>query len=158
MLSLPIRLWMSHRGEVESDALLAVVLGKGAFREVRPVISNDTVRDAVSKDDLLEESSRSRTVNFFDGLSFNPLSKLVDLSRCVSRPFALLKGPTMLIPHTANNQVIGMVFNAVAHMCGCRAYFWRPTQVRTISSASACAESQKKPCRKALATSEREGA
>jgi hypothetical protein len=40
-------------------------------------------------------------------------------SRCVKPPGAVLNGPTMSRPQTANGQVSGMVFRAAAGVCRC---------------------------------------
>src|SRR4051812_12651532 len=84
---------------------------------------------------------------------------LVNLSTATSRylypDLAVLNFPIMLSPQTANGQVIGIAFRAEPGRCDWFAYFWHPTHLWTIAVASAWAESQWKPCRRALATRER---
>jgi hypothetical protein len=65
---------------------------------------------------------------------------LVNLStatrRCVNSPGAVLNGPTMLRPQTANDQVRGMVLRAAARVCRCLEKRWQPLHYFTSSSAS----------------------
>ena len=80
------------------------------------------------------------------------------MSKCVMLPPAVLNGPTMSSPQTAKGQVRGMVLSAEASMCCLELKSWHPLQCLTNSLASSKAVGQKKPWRKALATSDLEAA
>jgi hypothetical protein len=68
------------------------------------------------------------------------LIHLVNLStatrRCVKPPGAVLNGPTMSRPQTANGQVSGMVLRAAAGVCRCLENCWQQLQCFTDRSAS----------------------
>src|SRR3954464_15784033 len=63
-------------------------------------------------------------------------------SRWVKPEGAFLKGPTMSIPHTANDQVMGIVMSAELGTWVWLAYLWHPAHRWTMSTASACAVGQ----------------
>ena len=46
--------------------------------EVRPIISDDAVRNSISEYQLSDEADSSVGIKILDRLSFNPLSELVD--------------------------------------------------------------------------------
>ena len=75
--------------------------------------------------------------SFFIGLA--PIH-FVNLStatrRCVMPPRALLNGPTMSRPHTANGHVRGMVLSAEPGVCLTVEKRWHPLHLFTSSSAS----------------------
>jgi hypothetical protein len=65
---------------------------------------------------------------------------LVNLSTatniCVKPPGAVLNGPTMSRPQTANGQVSGMVLRAAAGVFRCLEKRWQPLHYFTSCSAS----------------------
>jgi hypothetical protein len=71
---------------------------------------------------------------------------LVNLStttnRCVKPPGAVLNGPTMSRPQTANGQVSGMVLRAAAGVFLCLEKHWQPLHYFTSCSAFCLAVGQ----------------
>src|SRR3954465_8359029 len=71
---------------------------------------------------------------------------LVNLStatnRCVMPPLAVLNGPTISSPQTANGHVIGIVLSADAGKWLLALNLWQPLQCLTSSSAAASAAGQ----------------
>ena len=92
----------------------------------------------------------------FASIHFVNLSTVT--GRCVKPPRAVLNGPTMSRPQTAKGQAMGIVLSAEAGRSGLERKIWHPLHFWTSSLASSRAVGQKKPCRKALATSALEAA
>ena len=77
-LGLSIRLRMSDRSVVDSRAL-GGTKGFEFFRiEVRAIIHDDAVRDAISEYKFSDEANNSTGVKVLDWFSLNPLGELVD--------------------------------------------------------------------------------
>ena len=77
-LGLPIRLRMSDRSIVDSHAL-GGTKGFELFRiEVRAVICDDVLRDAVSKYKFFDETHGCARLKALNGLGFDPFGELVD--------------------------------------------------------------------------------
>ena len=130
---------------------------QGTFGKVCAVVGDDVVRYAVPSSDVGDERHGSRPVQLLDRLRFDPLGELVHGNKQVCKPpRPVLKGPTMSSPQTAKGQVRGMVLSAEAGRCCLELKTWHPLQLLTICLASSKAVGQKKPWRKALATSDLE--
>ena len=98
-------------------------------------------------------------LSFLIGLASIHLVNLsIATSKCVRPPLAVLKGPTISRPQTANGQVIGIVLSAEAGKCCLELKRWQPLHFLTKSLASSKAVGQKKPWRKALAMRDLEAA
>jgi hypothetical protein len=69
---------MCDRGDVESYPLSLAKLRHLSHSKISAIISDDAMRIAVPKDDLLQEASGSRTVALGDWFNFNPLCELID--------------------------------------------------------------------------------
>ena len=97
--------------------------------------------------------------SFLIGFASIHLVKLsMATSSCVMPPCAVLNGPTISSSQVAKGQVRGMVLSAEAGRCCLELKTWHPLQHLTNSLASSKAVGQKKPWRKALATSDLEAA
>ena len=75
---LTISTWMSDRGLVDPDAVSITEVQVLLSGEVSPVVSDDTVRNAVSVDDVEDEFDRLFRADVGDGLGLYPLGELVD--------------------------------------------------------------------------------
>jgi hypothetical protein len=68
---------MRHCRQVQPDALLAAVLCKDSLCKVCPIVSDDTVWDSISRDDLVEELDGGRAIEFLYWLGLDPLGEFV---------------------------------------------------------------------------------
>ena len=84
-LGLPIRLRMSDRSVIDSRAL-GGTKGSEFFRiEVRAVICDDAVWDAISEYQFPDETHRCTCSKVFNGLGFDPFGELVDCHQHMSK-------------------------------------------------------------------------
>ena len=77
-LDLTVSTWMSDRGPVDPDAVSITEVLELLPGEVSPVVSDDTVRNTESVDDVEEEFDHLFRVEIGDGLGLYPFGKLVD--------------------------------------------------------------------------------
>ena len=75
---LTVSSWMSDRSLTDSDAVSIAEVLELLPGEVSPVVSDNTVRNTESIDDVEEEFDRLFRSEIGDGLGFYPLGKLVD--------------------------------------------------------------------------------
>src|SRR3954471_44186 len=106
---------MCNRCEIQPNALLRCIPGQCALCKVCAVVGDD----AVGTPYLHTMSATKRTTvgpsSFLIGrASIHLVNLSTSTRRCVMPLRALLNGPTMSKPHTANGHAIGIVFNADA--------------------------------------------
>jgi len=75
---LTVSSWMSDRSPIDSDAVSIVEVLELLLGEVSLVVSDNTVRNAESIDDVEEEFDRLFRSEIGDGLGLYPFGKLVD--------------------------------------------------------------------------------
>jgi hypothetical protein len=61
-----------------SDVVLAAELHEGTLDKVGAVVTDDTVREALAVDELVDKLSSSLSVTLGDWLGLNPLCEFVD--------------------------------------------------------------------------------
>ena len=90
---LTVSSWMSDRSPIDSDVVSIAEVLELLPGEVSPVVSDNTVRNAESVDDVKEEFDRLFRVDVGDGLGLYPLGELVDRNEQVSEAaWALFEG------------------------------------------------------------------
>ena len=78
MFDLTISSWMSDRGLVDPDAVSITEVQELLPDEVSSVVSDNTVRNVESIDDVKEEFDRLFRAEIGDGLGLYPFAKPVD--------------------------------------------------------------------------------
>src|SRR4051812_3577023 len=106
---------MCHGCEVETNAVLGRISCQRPLCEICAVVGDDAVWHDISAYDVGHKPDCSRIIQLLDRTSFYPLGKLVyGTRRCVMPPRAVLNGPTISRPQTANGHAIRIGFNADA--------------------------------------------
>ena len=75
---LTVSSWMSNRSLVDYDVVSVAEVSKLLPGEISPMVSDNTVRNAESVDDVEEEFDRLFRAEIGDGLGLYPLGEFVD--------------------------------------------------------------------------------
>ena len=117
MFDLAVRLWVIDGSIVELDAHVFAPEFYLVDREVRAVVSDDVVGDAITVYNPRYEVYHQSGFGFLIGLAS---IHLVNLSTMTNKYFFLwvppLRGPTISSPQTAKGHVMGIVWRAVGGM------------------------------------------
>jgi hypothetical protein len=102
---------VSYGGPVHTDVVVVAEVQELFSGELRAIVGDDGVWDPESMDDVGEERHRLLGPNAGQGSNLDPLGEFVD-NRCEKPPGAFCKGLTRSRPHTANDQLMGIVCRA----------------------------------------------
>ena len=78
VFDLTVSSWMSDRSPIDSDAVSIAEVLELLLGEVSPVVSDDTIRNAESIDEVEEEFDRLFRAKTGDGLGLYPFGELID--------------------------------------------------------------------------------
>ena len=93
------------------DSKVSTICFEEVARELRAIVSDDTVGDPEAAHEALDELDSTAGWNGSDGFHFCPLGELVDGDVEITvAPCARGNGPRMSSPQTANGHVSGMVW------------------------------------------------
>jgi hypothetical protein len=104
---------VSHGGPVHTDVVVLAEVQELLASELGAIVGDDGVRDPKAMDDVGEERHACSDLMLVRGQTSIHLENLsTATSRCEKPPGAFCKGPTRSRPHTANDQVMGIVCRA----------------------------------------------
>jgi hypothetical protein len=104
---------VSYGGLVHPDVVVLAEVQELPAGEMGAVVGDDGVRDSKRWMMLVKNATACSDLMLFRGrTSIHLENLLIATSRCVKPPGAFCKGPTRSRPHTANDQVMGIVCRA----------------------------------------------
>ena len=122
MLDLPIHARVRHDTPIDADVVFIIESEELFPSELCAVARDNGVLDSKAMDDVKEEQHGLFGLDHKDRPSLYPLCKLVysDKQVCIALG-ALLRGPTISSPQTANSHMMGIVWSAWTSRWVCRA-------------------------------------
>jgi hypothetical protein len=112
-LTCPFVQGLSNCCPVYPDVVVFTEVQELLSGELSVIVSDDRVGDCKVEDNVLYKAYRLFGANCVHGISFDPLTELVDYDKQVGEvPGHFLKGPKRSMPHMAKDHVMGMVWSS----------------------------------------------